>query len=129
MACVHEDDVLRNVTNHVDPAFKDNVQVAELDWEHTDECARLSDSADVVIGADIVSLSEIHFYDIIPLGARIIDTADYFKPFCRVDVRPDHRARASECAQGNVSVVAAGCVHYRNNQEPRDIRLVSAACR
>ncbi|KAJ2783680.1 hypothetical protein GGI18_003498 [Coemansia linderi] len=39
--------------NMVDPVFKDNVQVAELDWEHTDECAKLSDSADVVIGADI----------------------------------------------------------------------------
>ncbi|KAJ2031698.1 hypothetical protein H4S03_006519 [Coemansia sp. S3946] len=36
-----------------DPAFKDSVQVVELDWEHTDECAKLSDSADVVIGADI----------------------------------------------------------------------------
>ncbi|KAJ2057766.1 hypothetical protein GGI17_005462 [Coemansia sp. S146] len=47
------DNVLRNMTNMVDPAFKDSVQVAELDWEHTDECAKLSDSADVVIGADI----------------------------------------------------------------------------
>lgn len=55
MTCFHEDNVLRNMTNVVDPAFKDSVQVAELDWEHTDECAKLSDSVDVVIGADIVS--------------------------------------------------------------------------
>ncbi|KAJ2738586.1 Protein fam86a, partial [Coemansia sp. BCRC 34301] len=35
------------------PAFKDRLQVAELDWEHNDECAKLSDAADVIIGADI----------------------------------------------------------------------------
>ncbi|KAJ2011995.1 hypothetical protein GGI06_004315 [Coemansia sp. S85] len=50
---LHVAGLLRKAPNMVDPAFKDNVQVAELDWEHTDECAKLSDSADVVIGADI----------------------------------------------------------------------------
>ncbi|KAJ2372633.1 hypothetical protein GGI05_007601, partial [Coemansia sp. RSA 2603] len=36
-----------------DPEYKDKVQVAELDWEDTEECARLSANVDVIVGADI----------------------------------------------------------------------------
>ncbi|KAJ1848685.1 hypothetical protein LPJ73_003903 [Coemansia sp. RSA 2703] len=41
---------------HPDPEYKDKVQVAELDWEDTEECARLSANVDVIVGADIVSI-------------------------------------------------------------------------
>ncbi|KAI8323071.1 hypothetical protein GQ54DRAFT_124396 [Martensiomyces pterosporus] len=33
--------------------FKDKIQVAELDWASTEDCTRLSESVDVIIGADI----------------------------------------------------------------------------
>ncbi|KAJ1961403.1 ubiquitin-binding SDF ubiquitin ligase complex subunit met30 [Dipsacomyces acuminosporus] len=34
-------------------SFKDKLQITELDWASTDECSKLSKSADVIIGADI----------------------------------------------------------------------------
>ncbi|KAJ2707480.1 hypothetical protein FB645_000656 [Coemansia sp. IMI 203386] len=37
----------------INPECKEKLQIAELDWENFDECAKLSTDADVVIGADI----------------------------------------------------------------------------
>ncbi|KAJ1667061.1 hypothetical protein EV178_001782 [Coemansia sp. RSA 1646] len=38
----------------LNPSIVDKIQVADLDWEDTNECARLSKDVDVVIGSDIL---------------------------------------------------------------------------
>ncbi|KAJ2570600.1 hypothetical protein IW140_002272 [Coemansia sp. RSA 1813] len=40
----------------LNPSIVDKIQVADLDWEDTNECARLSKDVDVVIGSDIVCM-------------------------------------------------------------------------